>query len=156
MRLPLKLSDIDQEHLQEVYDAAGVARDDLPFSPAFDTIVQEFQDRTFKNGHPEQVFGALLKYTRTGVSPARETVTGPLTPELLKQLKGLLPRHAKGGKLMPYSDEFEAAHKEFSRLSNTTLSTREFWMEVVRSNGSRRPPPVRKKVAAKKDDDDIE
>ena len=30
MNVPLKLNAIDQEHLQELYNAAGVARDELP------------------------------------------------------------------------------------------------------------------------------
>ena len=30
--IPLKLSAIDQEHLQELYDASGVARDELPYT----------------------------------------------------------------------------------------------------------------------------
>ena len=32
MKVPLKLNSIDQEHLQELYDAAGVARDELPYT----------------------------------------------------------------------------------------------------------------------------
>ena len=70
MRLPLKLSSIDQEHLQELYDAAGVARDELPYTPKFDDIWQGFQDRTFKNAEREQVFGALLKYVRSSGNSA--------------------------------------------------------------------------------------
>ena len=65
MKAPLKLNSIDQEHLQELYNSAGVARDELPYSPAFDNLVQGFQDRTFKNAEPEQVFGAIVKYVRS-------------------------------------------------------------------------------------------
>ena len=36
MRLPLKLSEIDREHLQELYDNAGVARDQLPYTAKYD------------------------------------------------------------------------------------------------------------------------
>src|SRR5258706_8529305 len=32
MKVPLKLNSIDQEHLQELYNAAGVARDELPYT----------------------------------------------------------------------------------------------------------------------------
>src|SRR5688572_2129173 len=49
MRPPLKLSAIDQEHLQELYDASGVARDELPYTDSFEELSQGFQDRTFKN-----------------------------------------------------------------------------------------------------------
>ena len=61
MKVPLKLNSIDQEHLQELYDAAGVARDELPYTATYDQIVQGFQDRTFKNADPEQLFGALFE-----------------------------------------------------------------------------------------------
>src|SRR5881392_2171908 len=70
MRVPLKLSAIDQEHLQELYDAAGVARDELPYSEKFEEIWQGFQDRTFKNAEREQVFGAILKYVRSSSNAA--------------------------------------------------------------------------------------
>src|ERR1700693_3077355 len=112
MRPPLKLSSIDQEHLQELYNEAGIARDELPYSPAFDNVCQGFQDRTFKNAHPEQVYGALLKYVRSGTNSAGPAQPGVLTEEHAKMLKALLPRHSKGGKIVPYSDEFEAAQKE--------------------------------------------
>src|SRR5689334_1534717 len=115
MRPPLKLSSIDQEHLQELYDASGIARDELPYTPAFETLWQGYQDRTFKNAEREQVYGALLKYVRSSSNAATEPPATKLSDDQLKQLKGLLPRHAKGGKVLPYSDEFEAVRKEFSK-----------------------------------------
>src|SRR5580704_6236016 len=95
MRPPLKLSLIDQEHLQELYNAAGIARDELPYTEAFDGVCQGFQDRTFKNAHPEQIFAALLKYTRSSSNPSTQTPETKLTEDQLKQLKLLIPRHAK-------------------------------------------------------------
>src|SRR5687767_14353654 len=55
MRPALKLNAIEQEHLQELYDAAGVARDELPYTEQFTQLCQDFQDRAFKNADPEQV-----------------------------------------------------------------------------------------------------
>jgi hypothetical protein len=160
MRPPLKLSAIDQEHLQELYDQAGVARDELPYTEAFDVVCQGFQDRTFKNAHPEQLFAAMLKHVRSGGNPSRETPPVPLNEEQLKRLKGLLPRHAKGGKLLPYGEEFESAHKEFIKLSGTELTAIEFWRAISKSAGPKRRPPTRAKavvaVAAAADDDDGE
>src|SRR5213592_2907544 len=57
MRVPVKLSSIEQEHLQELYDAAGVARDELPYTEKFDELWLGFQNRTFKDAEREQVFG---------------------------------------------------------------------------------------------------
>ena len=51
---------------------AGVARDELPYSEKFEEIWSGFQDRTFKNADPEQVYGALLKYTRSSSNSATE------------------------------------------------------------------------------------
>ncbi len=148
MRPPIKLSAIDQEHLQELYNAAAVPREELPYTTFFDDICQGFQDRTFKNAHPEQVFAALLKYVRSGSHPAQPVQEVPLSDEQLKQLKDLLPRHAKGGKVLPYGDEFEAVHKEFSKLSGTSLETGVFWRAIIRSQGPKRRPPKRVKVTA--------
>ena len=133
MRLPLKLSEIDREHLQELYDASGVARDQLPYTEKFDEIWQGFQDRTFKNAEREQVYGAMLKYTRTGTKSPTALPDTQLNPDQLKQLKGILVRHAKGGKILPYSDEFTRAKEEFARLSGVA-------MKRVSMRGRRRSP----------------
>ena len=123
MRVPLKLNSIEQEHLQELYDAAGVARDELPYSQQFEEICQGFQDRTFKNAEREQVFGAILKYVRSSSNSASgKVLESKVSDDQLKQLKSHLPRHAHGAKLLPYSDEFEAARKEFAKLSSVELT----------------------------------
>src|SRR4029453_9358868 len=85
MKVPLKLNAIDQEHLQELYNSAGVARDELPYTPAFDGLVQGFQDRTFKNADAEQMFGALLKYTRSSKNAATEQPPSSLDEDQLKR-----------------------------------------------------------------------
>jgi hypothetical protein len=160
MRPPLKLSAIDQEHLQELYNEAGVARDELPYTETFDGICQGFQDRTFKNAHPEQVYSALLKYVRSGTNSASGTPLTVLNDEQVKSLKAILPRHAKGGKLIPYSDEFENVQKEFNKLASLELASSDFWKAIMQSQGAKRRPPTRAKVAAapveQDDDDDIE
>jgi len=159
MKVPLKLNSIDQEHLQELYDSAGVARDELPYSPAFDGLVQGFQDRTFKNADPEQVYGALLKYVRSSSNAATELPPGVLNEDQMKQMKAVLSRHLIAGKVLPYSDEFNAGRNEFNKAAKTQLSEQDFWRAVLRLQGAkRRPPPPRKKVAAAKveDDDDGE
>ncbi len=160
MRVPLKLSSIDREHLQELYDAAGVARDQLPYSPKFDEIWQGFQDRTFKNAEREQVYGALLKYARSGSHPPSPDAPAlELSDEQLKHLKSILPRHAKGGKVLPYSDEFEVARGEFNKAAGVQLSEAEFWHAILRSQGPKRKPPKRAKAAveeAEADEPDIE
>ena len=155
MRPPLKLNAIEQEHLQELYDAAGVARDELPYSEKFDEIWSGFQDRTFKNAEREQVFGAILKYVRSSSNAASGVaIESKLNEDQLKQLKVLLPRHARGGKLLPYSDEFEALRKEFGKASGVELSEQEFWQAMQKSQGPKRVPPPRRKAAAKVADED--
>src|SRR5688500_7710450 len=150
MRVPLKLNAIEQEHLQELYDAAGVARDELPYSDKFEEIWSGLQDRTFKNAEREQVFGAILKYVRSSSNAASGiAIEAKLNEDQLKQLKHLLPRHARGVKLLPYSDEFENARKEFIKLSKVELSEQEFWQAIQKSQGPKRQPPPRRKAAAK-------
>jgi hypothetical protein len=162
MRPPIKLSSIDQEHLQELYDETGMARDELPYCDTYDKLCQGFQDRTFKNAHPEQVFAALLKYVRSGSRLAKDAPATAilLNEEQLKQLKALLPRHAKSGKILPYSDEFDAVHREFTKLTKIELCTSDFWRAIGLSAGPKRRPPTRKAVvavvAAGTDDEDVE
>ena len=157
MKLPLKLNSIDQEHLQELYDAAGVARDELPYTPAFETLWQGFQDRTFKNADREQVFAAIVKYVRSSGNAAGQLAPPALSDEQLKQLKPVLSRHVIGGKILPYSDAFEGARAEFNKLAGADLDEHAFWQAILRAQGPKRVPPRRKKVAAAKpDEDDVE
>ena len=157
MRPPLKLNAIEQEHLQELYDAAGVARDELPYSQQFEEIWQGFQDRTFKNAEREQVFGAILKYVRSSSNSASgKAIESKVSEEQLKQLKALLPRHAKGSKILPYSDEFEAVRKEFLKHSGVELTELEFWQAIQKSMGPKRQPPPRKKAAVKVEEEAVE
>src|ERR1700679_294442 len=116
MMTPLKLNSIDQEHLQELYDSTGVARDELPYTPGFDEIVQGFQDRTFKNADHEQLFSAILKYVRSSSNSAAEPNPDliPLTDEQIKQLKVVISRHGSAGKILPYSDAFNSARTKFN------------------------------------------
>lgn len=156
MRPPLKLNSIDQEHLQELYNASGIARDELPYTEAFETLWQGFQDRTFKNAERDQLFGGLLKYTRSSSNAAGELPETKLSEEQLKTLKQMLVRHTAGGKLLPYSDEVEMIQREFLKLSGVELTPAEFWQSIIRAQGAKRRPPARKKVVAavESDDDD--
>ena len=154
MRPPLKLSAIDQEHLQELYNAAGVARDELPYTPAFDTMCQGFQDRTFKNAHPEQVFGAILKYVRSSGNVATVQETVVVNEDQARHLKGIVARNAVHGKLLPYSDEFTTALNEFKKVAGAELSEGDFWKAIQQAQGAKRRPPPRKKAAAKAEEDD--
>jgi hypothetical protein len=154
MRVPLKLNAIEQEHLQELYNAAGVARDELPYSEKFEEIWSGFQDRTFKNAEREQVYGAIIKYVRSSSNASTEQPDSKLDDEQAKRLKSLLPRHAKGGKILPYSDEIDAARKEFSKLSGVEMTEQEFWQAIMRAQGPKRRPPKRAKVTAPAEEED--
>ena len=154
MRVPLKLNAIEQEHLQELYNAAGVARDELPYSEKFEEIWSGFQDRTFKNAEREQVYGAIIKYVRSSSNASTEQPDSKLDEEQAKRLKSLLPRHAKGGKILPYSDEIDAARKEFSKLSGVEMTEQEFWQAIMRAQGPKRRPPKRAKVTASAEEED--
>jgi len=156
MKPPLKLNAIDQEHLQELYNASGVARDELPYTPVFEQLVQGFQDRTFKNADAEQVFAALLKYTRSSSNAATDQPPVTLNEDQLKQLKAALSRHLIGGKILPYSDEFNAARSEFIKAARVEVPEQDFWRAILRVQGSKRRPPPREKVAAAAKDDDDE
>lgn len=156
MKVPLKLNAIDQEHLQELYNAAGVARDELPYTDAFETLWQGFQDRTFKNADREQLFAAIIKYVRSSGNAAGKLNPPELTEEQAKQLKIVLSRHTIGGKIIPYSDAFDSARAEFNKLAGTELGEQSFWHAILRAQGPKRQPPKRKKVAVSKPDEDDE
>ena len=152
--IPLKLSAIDQEHLQELYDASGIARDELPYTPSFDTLCEGFQDRTFKNATPDQVYAALLKYTRSSTNSSKATEAVALTDDQRKTLKTMLVKHGSGGKLLPYSDAFASALRDFNNQAHMSLSELDFWRGVTGSGGAKRKPPTRAPKPKKEADDD--
>lgn len=154
MAVPLKLNSIDQEHLQELYNAAGVSRDELPYTPQFEELWQGFQDRTFKNADREQVFGAIIKYVRSSGNASGQITLPGITDEQIKQLKAILSRHLVGGKILPYSESFQTARTEFNKAARTELDEQTFWHAILKSQGPKRTPPKRAKVAVSKPDDD--
>ena len=154
MAVPLKLNSIDQEHLQELYNAAGVSRDELPYTPQFEELWQGFQDRTFKNADREQVFGAIIKYVRSSGNASGQITLPGITDEQIKQLKAILSRHLVGGKILPYSESFQTARAEFNKAAGTDLDEQTFWHAILKSQGPKRTPPKRAKVAVSKPDDD--
>jgi len=157
MTVPLKLNSIDQEHLQELYNAAGVSRDELPYTPQFEDLWQGFQDRTFKNADREQLFAAIIKYVRSSGNASGQITLPGITDEQIKQLKAILSRHLVGGKILPYGDSFETARGEFNKAAKTELDAQTFWHAILKAQGPKRTPPKRAKVAvSKRDDDDDE
>ena len=156
MRIALKLNAIEQEHLQELYDAAGVARDELPYTEQFDKLCQDFQDRAFKNAEKEQVYGAMLRYVRSSSCPPGKADPPALDVEQGKQLKLALKKHGRAGKVLPYSSEFEAALKEFNVATGLNYSDRDFWLSIARTQARSRRPIGRPKPEREEDvaDDD--
>ncbi len=157
MRVSLKLNAIEQEHLQELYDAAGVARDELPYTPQFDALCQGFQDRAFKNADPEQVFAALLKYVRSSTCSSAPVPEVALTKEQTGQLKDVIRRQARAGRILPYSSEFDAAIRDFQTVAKLELAPRDFWLAICQLQGrSRRPSKRAAPVPQEADEDDVD
>jgi hypothetical protein len=154
--IPLKLSAIAQEHLQELYDGAGIARDELPYTETFESIWSGFQDRTFMNASRDQLYAALLKYTRSSTNSAKPSDAVPLTDDQKKTLKTMVTRHGSGGKLLPYSDAFASALKDFNHHAGASLSEHDFWRAISGSGSGKRRPPIKRavKVAKEADDED--
>jgi hypothetical protein len=156
MNIPLKLNSIDQEHLQELYNAAGVSRDELPYTEQFEELWQGFQDRTFKNADREQLFAAIIKYVRSSGNASGQITVPGVTDEQIKQLKAILSRHLVGGKILPYGDSFETARAEFNKAAGTDLNPQSFWHAILKAQGPKRTPPKRAKVAVSKAEEDDE
>lgn len=149
---PLKLNDIEQEHLQEVYDLSDTPREELPYSPAFDNMCVEFQDRTFKNAQPQQIYMALIKYSRVGSHPSG-AASPALTPEQLKTLKVVIKKHGMSGRLIPYTDEFEQARAEFNKIAGFSFESRDFWLATAKSQPKPRVAERAKKKVETEDEE---
>ena len=136
--IPLKLGSIEQQHLQELYEAAGVPRDELPYSPALTQVCKEFQDRTFKNANEAQVYGAIVKYVRSG-RRAKKSTERPTVPAARAELAKLLrAQRASAPKPQPYTREFESARGAFAR-TGSDLPPNEFWAVLQLASGRSAP-----------------
>jgi hypothetical protein len=146
MALPLKLSSIEQQHLQELYDAAGIPRDALPYSPVLDQMCQDFQDRAFKNAGPAQVYGALVKYIKSSNCPKGAVVETVDEEPLASNLKRVRDHRAGKARIVPYTSEFESARREFLSATGIELSEGDFYRGLRLA--SERPPARARRVAA--------
>ncbi len=138
--IPLTLGAIDQQHLQEIYEAEAVPRDELPYSDALARLCQCFQDRTFKNANEAQVFGAIVKYVRSSRCKVQEEPEGDVVARRSEQAAAW-KAHRPGVKLQPYTVQFDNARAEFARRLGQDLSPHEFW-RVVRA-ATRKAAPAR-------------
>lgn len=127
MAIPLKLGTIEQQHLQELYEAAGVPRDELPYSPALTQVCKEFQNRTFKNANEAQVFGAIVKYVRSGRRAKARATQPTVAPDRLTQARLLRAQRASAPKPRPYTRDFDYARNAFARAGGPDLSPQEYW-----------------------------
>jgi len=138
LAIQLKLGSIEQEHLQEMYEATGVPREDLPYSPAFSLLCQSFQDRTFKNADEGQVYHAIIKYVRSSRCAKSRGAEPDAPGERVERARMLKSQRPLVGTLRPYTSEFDAARAEFTRKGGGELSPNEFW-RVVRLASERAP-----------------
>ena len=146
MSVPLKLGLIEQQHLQELYEAAGVPRDELPYSAELARLSRDFQDRTFKNAGEAQVYGAMVKYVRSSHRGVGAKAKAPAPPrERQEQARVLKAQRPDGPRLEPYTPAFEHARQWFAR-NGTELSPQEFW-QVVRLAGARGPASNARRAA---------
>jgi len=76
-----------------------------------------------------------------------------VSDEQAKQLKSLLVKTVRGGKLLPYSDEFESLRKDFNKLIGSELNERDFWQAIRQAQGPKRQPPRRTKAVAPKEEE---
>ena len=146
MALPLKLSAIEQQHLQELYDAAGVPRDALPYSEALEQMCRDFQDRAFKNAGPQQVYGALVKYIKSSNCPKGGAVEIIDEEPLASHLKRVRDHRVGKARITPYTSEFEAARREFLNATGIELSEADFYRGLRLA--SERPPARARRMAA--------
>ena len=133
MSMPLKLGSIEQEHLQEIYEAAGIPRDDLPYSPELTQMCRDFQDRAFRNADEAQVFGALIKYVRSSKCSTAAACEPEVTAAREAQANLLRTSNPAAAKLRPYTPAFDSAREAFakSREAGTPeISAQEFWCIV--------------------------
>jgi hypothetical protein len=144
----LKLGAIEQEHLQELYEAAGVPRDQLPYSPVMAQMCQGFQERTFRNADEAQVYGAIVKYVRSSRCAAGDSPAPEATSDQARQVALLKAQHPVWKKLQPYSPGFDSARSAFARDNGADLTPHEFWqvIQLAAKRGSpqrsRAPAPV--------------
>ena len=145
----LKLGSIEQEHLQELYEAAGVPRDELPYSPALAQMCSDFQDRTFRNADEARVYAAILKYVRSSRCGTPTPVEPDVAAARAAQAAQYKAAHPDARKLQPYTPAFDAARAAYARTRDAAdpeLTPQEFWQ--ITQLATRRGAPARRREPA--------
>ena len=68
-------------------------------------------------------FAAIIKYVRSSSNAATQLPPGIINDDQIKQLKVVLSRHSVGGKVMPYSDEFNSARDDSGHGTHTASTS---------------------------------
>ena len=108
------------------------------------------------NASRDQLYAALLKYTRSSTNAAKPSEPIPLTEDQKKLVKTMVQRHGTAGKFLPYSDAFNSALKDFNIKTGLTMTENDFWRSVSGGAAGRRKPPVKRAVKVAKEADDEE
>ncbi len=139
----------DETHvIRQLLQQAVHSRDQLPYTDEFLRLKSKYE-RHLRQTVPDSAFWRLL--TRVGKKGGlardksqRKTVSSPkLTTEQQLELLRLLPDGIGSRDQLPYTADFDALHRQFSRLTGTKLDKREFWRVLSRvAKRSRKPTPI--------------
>jgi len=136
------------EGVQPLLGEAVLSRDQLPYTDEFARLKKKYETRLRRQVTDSQFWRSLVRVGKRGGlarGKSRKTkVPSPtLTTEQKLELLRLLPDGIGSRDQLPYTDEFDHLHRQFSRLTRTDFDEREFWRVVSRvGKQSRKPQPL--------------
>lgn len=127
------LSRAHEEHIRELLQAAGMARDLLPYTPEFDSLKGDFYLRAFRKMSDAEFWRAVVNVAKKGgVRGKRSSIRAPsLTQEQRETLRRLLPVPIGERDKLPYGDKFPKFVRGFNSETGLALTEREVWLAVL-------------------------
>lgn len=122
------------------------SRDQLPYTTEFADLKRQYERASGSRVGDHEFWELLWRVGKRGglARAKRSKVLSPkLTREQQLEMLRLLPDGIGSRDQLPYTDEFDHIHRQFSRLTRTNFDKREFWRVVSRvAKRSRKPQPL--------------
>ena len=138
----------ETEVVRQLLSEAVLSRDRLPYTDEFARLKKKYETRLHEQITDSQFWRSLVRVGKRGGlarGKSRKTkVPSPkLTTEQQLELLRLLPDGIGSRDQLPYTEEFDNLHRQFSKLTRTNFDNREFWRVVSRiGKRSRKPQPI--------------
>jgi predicted AAA+ superfamily ATPase len=138
----------ETDAIRQLLHEADLSRDQLPYTDEFARLKKKYEAQLHKRVTDSEFWRSLVRVGKRGGLARKKSkqkrVPAPKLPtEQQLELLRLFPDGIGNRDQLPYTEEFDGLHRQFSKLTRTTLSKHEFWRALSGvAKRSRKPQPL--------------